>query len=260
MTLSSIKSSFYQGLPFHQRTISFSVSSIFRWNADQILAHKWKIKIRMLHRLQEHQHQQLLQQMCRKMMLIQMVSCKSPFSSLPSYSTTHSFSFSSCSASLSLSLKILLLYASEFHFSWIPQPQKIRLSRTAFSRFSDEPISRYCCCWQVISVWLASVGEQRTQQQQHPQHHRSTTMPSAGLPLPAVQANKDGSVTIQYVPTQSGVHELNLSYNETPVEGQHQYQQHHHQHNVHGDAKTAGIMISLRSPWSYSWVSYVCWG
>jgi hypothetical protein len=44
-------------------------------------------------------------------------------------------------------------------------------------------------------------------------------MPSAGRPAPAIQPNKDGSVTIQYVPTQSGVHELNLSYNEAPVEG-----------------------------------------
>jgi len=45
-------------------------------------------------------------------------------------------------------------------------------------------------------------------------------MPSAGHPTPAIQANKDGSVTIQYIATQSGVHELNLSYNETPVEGE----------------------------------------
>lgn len=45
-------------------------------------------------------------------------------------------------------------------------------------------------------------------------------MPVAGLPSPALQANKDGSVTVNYVPTQNGVHELNLSYNETPVEGQ----------------------------------------
>jgi len=46
------------------------------------------------------------------------------------------------------------------------------------------------------------------------------TMPSAGRPKAALQPNQDGSVTIQYVPTQSGVHELNVSYNDTPVEGQ----------------------------------------
>jgi len=45
-------------------------------------------------------------------------------------------------------------------------------------------------------------------------------MPSAGRPKAAVQPNQDGSVTVQYVPTQSGVHELNVSYNDAPVEGQ----------------------------------------
>jgi len=44
-------------------------------------------------------------------------------------------------------------------------------------------------------------------------------MPSAGRPKAALQPNQDGSVTIQYVPTQSGVHELNVSYNDAPVEG-----------------------------------------
>ena len=45
-------------------------------------------------------------------------------------------------------------------------------------------------------------------------------MPSAGRPKAALQPNQDGSVTIQYVPTQSGVHELNFSYNDAPVEGE----------------------------------------
>jgi len=44
-------------------------------------------------------------------------------------------------------------------------------------------------------------------------------MPSAGRPKAALQPNQDGSVTIQYVPTQSGVHELNVTYNDAPVEG-----------------------------------------
>ena len=48
-------------------------------------------------------------------------------------------------------------------------------------------------------------------------------MPSAGRPKAAVQPNQDGSVTVQYVPTQSGVHELNFSYNDAPVEGQLQF-------------------------------------
>lgn len=42
---------------------------------------------------------------------------------------------------------------------------------------------------------------------------------SAKRPTAEVHANKDGSVTIQYVPTYSGVHEVNLTYNEQPVSG-----------------------------------------
>ena len=45
-------------------------------------------------------------------------------------------------------------------------------------------------------------------------------MPSAGRPKAAVQPNQDGSVTIQYVPTQSGFHDVAVSYNDAPVEGQ----------------------------------------
>lgn len=40
-----------------------------------------------------------------------------------------------------------------------------------------------------------------------------------GVEAPEIHTNKDGSVTIQYVPKQSGVHELNLTYNEQPVSG-----------------------------------------
>lgn len=36
---------------------------------------------------------------------------------------------------------------------------------------------------------------------------------------PVVQNNTDGSLTIQYVPSTSGVHELNFTYNEKPVPG-----------------------------------------
>ena len=45
-------------------------------------------------------------------------------------------------------------------------------------------------------------------------------MPATGRPAPNISSNGDGSVTIKYVPTQSGVHELNLAYNEQPVTGQ----------------------------------------
>lgn len=42
---------------------------------------------------------------------------------------------------------------------------------------------------------------------------------SAGRPAPEIHTNKDGTVTIQYVPKHSGVHEVNLTYNEQPVSG-----------------------------------------
>jgi len=44
-------------------------------------------------------------------------------------------------------------------------------------------------------------------------------MPATGRPAPDIRSNGDGSVTIKYVPTQSGVHELNVAYNEQPVNG-----------------------------------------
>jgi len=45
-------------------------------------------------------------------------------------------------------------------------------------------------------------------------------MPASARPAPDIRSNGDGSVTIKYVPTQSGVHELNVAYNEQPVTGQ----------------------------------------
>lgn len=44
-------------------------------------------------------------------------------------------------------------------------------------------------------------------------------MPASARPAPDIRSNGDGSVTIKYVPTQSGVHELNVAYNEQPVTG-----------------------------------------
>ena len=40
-----------------------------------------------------------------------------------------------------------------------------------------------------------------------------------GRPAPEIKPNKDGSVSIEYKPQQSGVHELSLTYNEQNVEG-----------------------------------------
>ena len=45
-----------------------------------------------------------------------------------------------------------------------------------------------------------------------------SAMPT-GRPAPDVLTNSDGSVTIQYVPTQSGIHEVNVTYNEQAVCG-----------------------------------------
>lgn len=36
---------------------------------------------------------------------------------------------------------------------------------------------------------------------------------------PKIAENNDGSITIQYVPNVSGVHEFSLSYNEQPAKG-----------------------------------------
>ena len=41
-----------------------------------------------------------------------------------------------------------------------------------------------------------------------------------GRPEAAVVTNKDGSITIQYKPTEKGVHELNLTCNENAVDGE----------------------------------------
>lgn len=44
-------------------------------------------------------------------------------------------------------------------------------------------------------------------------------MPSGKIDLPIIEDNRDGTVRIQYDPTEDGVHELVLLYNSVPVEG-----------------------------------------
>jgi len=44
-------------------------------------------------------------------------------------------------------------------------------------------------------------------------------MPSA-RPGPIIGQAKDGSIIIQYQPKETGVHEMNLSYNDKPTDGQ----------------------------------------
>ena len=45
------------------------------------------------------------------------------------------------------------------------------------------------------------------------------TMPSGDKAYPKIEDNKDGTVTVRYQPTQTGLHELNLSYNNEPIDG-----------------------------------------
>lgn len=44
-------------------------------------------------------------------------------------------------------------------------------------------------------------------------------MPSGKIDLPIIEDNRDGTVRIQYDPTEDGVHELVLLHNGVPVEG-----------------------------------------
>lgn len=45
-------------------------------------------------------------------------------------------------------------------------------------------------------------------------------MPSGKIDLPIIEDNRDGTVRIQYDPTEDGVHELVLLHNGVPVEGE----------------------------------------
>lgn len=44
-------------------------------------------------------------------------------------------------------------------------------------------------------------------------------MPSGKIDLPVIEDNFDGTVRVQYNPTEDGVHELVLLHNGAPVEG-----------------------------------------
>lgn len=46
------------------------------------------------------------------------------------------------------------------------------------------------------------------------------TTPSGKRELPKIEDNKDGTVTIKYQPTEAGLHELAVLYNNTPIQGQ----------------------------------------
>lgn len=46
-------------------------------------------------------------------------------------------------------------------------------------------------------------------------------MPSGKKAYPKIEDNKDGTVTIRYQPTETGLHELHVNYNNSEIEGKH---------------------------------------
>ena len=44
-------------------------------------------------------------------------------------------------------------------------------------------------------------------------------MPSGKKAYPKIEDNKDGTVTIRYQPTETGLHELHVNYNNEEIEG-----------------------------------------
>ena len=45
-------------------------------------------------------------------------------------------------------------------------------------------------------------------------------MPSGKKAYPKIQDNKDGTVTVRYQPTETGLHELFVKYNNDDIEGE----------------------------------------
>lgn len=45
-------------------------------------------------------------------------------------------------------------------------------------------------------------------------------MPSGKTAYPKIEDNRDGTVTVRYQPTETGLHELHVKYNNDPIDGQ----------------------------------------
>lgn len=45
-------------------------------------------------------------------------------------------------------------------------------------------------------------------------------MPSGKIEYPKIEDNRDGTVTVRYQPTETGLHELHVMYNNEAIEGQ----------------------------------------
>ena len=44
-------------------------------------------------------------------------------------------------------------------------------------------------------------------------------MPSSKTSYPKIEDNRDGTVTVRYQPTETGLHELHVKYNNEGIEG-----------------------------------------
>lgn len=53
-------------------------------------------------------------------------------------------------------------------------------------------------------------------------------MPSGKSAQPLITDNLDGTVTVQYSPTEAGLHEMHIKYNGTHIPGQHTTHTHTH--------------------------------
>lgn len=59
-------------------------------------------------------------------------------------------------------------------------------------------------------------------------------MPSGKSAQPLITDNLDGTVTVQYSPTEAGLHEMHIQYNGTHIPGQYIY-------TVEGEMMTSGV-------------------
>ncbi len=68
-------------------------------------------------------------------------------------------------------------------------------------------------------------------------------MPSGKSAQPLISDNLDGTVTVQYSPTEAGLHEMHIKYNGTHIPGEHTHAHtlRSHEHSQKGEIKTSGV-------------------
>ena len=80
--------------------------------------------------------------------------------------------------------------------------------------------------YQYPEIWLIPSDVQRTNVIPKNVNTCCLFLQAADMPgreTYAVHPNKDGSITLQYHPTDTGIHELNLSHNDKQCDGKYQY-------------------------------------